>query len=435
MTRSLLVVGAASLMLVIASAALGARGFSDPGDDANAAPDVTSVEVSEDPAGTVGIELVVANYATLPANSWFNLWFDLDANQETGDDAGDEALVRYLSSGTTELYTWNGSQYVAGSNAGIGAAFTGGTLIVSIPRTSIKAVGSFGLLAVASRGQPVADEELVASDFVPDSGRSAFAGTGTQTFPDAVGDQDAAPDLTAVRVRDAKSGWITFSIRTPNYAVLPEASAIVVSIDADSNPRTGESGTELQLSLAAGEITLERWDGGQFVPDDLPTRARHRNAGNVVEIDLHVSELGNSSRFRFSLLSADVNTAIQSVVAVDIAPDDFTFWRYALANKPALKLNPTRLFAAPMRPRAGKPFAVNLAVTRSDTGRAITSGTVTCRVVAADRAVAATGRVVGGAGRCAFVVPRSAKGKMLRGTITVRAGGKSAATDFAYVVL
>jgi len=435
LTRSLLFLGAASLTLVIASAALGARGFSDPGDDTNAAPDVTSVVVAEDPAGTVAIEVVVANYAALPGSSWFNLWFDVDANQETGDDAGDEALVRYLSSGTTEVFTWNGSQYVAGSNAGIGAAFSGGTLTVSIPRTSIKAVGSFGLLTVASRGQPVGDEELVASDFVPDAGRSAFTGPGTQAFPDPVGDHDAAPDLTAVRVSDARSGWITFAIRTPNYAVLPEASAIVVSIDADNNPRTGESGAELQLSLAAGEIILERWDGGQFVPDDLPTRARHRNEGNVVEIDLHVSELGNSSRFRFSLLSVGVNTAIQSVVAVDIAPDDLTFWRYALANKPALKLNATRLFAAPTRPRAGKPFAVNLAVTRSDTGRAITSGTVSCRVKAVGKPVAAKGRVVGGAGRCAFVVPRSAKGKVLRGTITVRVGGKSAATDFTYVVL
>ena len=112
MTRPLLVVGAASLTLVIASAALGARGFSDPGDDTNTAPDLTSVEIAEAPAGTIAIKVVVANYAALPANSWFNLWFDVDANAETGDDAGDEALVRYLSSGTTELYTWNGSQYV-----------------------------------------------------------------------------------------------------------------------------------------------------------------------------------------------------------------------------------------------------------------------------------------------------------------------------------
>ena len=63
-----------------------------------------------------------------------------------------------------------------------------------------------------------------------------------------------------------------------------------------------------------------------------------------MSIDLHVSELGNAGRFRFSLLSADVNVAIQGVVAVDVAPDDFSFWRYSLANRPALRLNGERLF-------------------------------------------------------------------------------------------
>lgn len=433
-TRSFLVVGAAFATLLIASTAFGARGFSDPGGDTNTAPDLTSLEIAEASAGTIAIRVVVANYQALPANSWFNLWFDVDANGSTGDDAGDEALVRYQSAGAMELYTWNGAQYVAGSTAGAVAAFTAGTLTVSIPRASIHAIGAFGVLAVGSRGQPVADEELVASDFVPNAGRARFAGPDPATFPDAIGDHDAAPDLTAVRVSDARNGWITFSMTTPNYAVLPEESAIVISIDADNNPRTGESGTELQLSLAAGQVALERWDGEQFVPDDLPTRARHRNTGNVVALDLHVSELGNSSRFRFSLLSADVNTAIQSVVAVDVAPDDLTFWRYSLANRPALRLSAKRFVTTPGRPLAGKPFAIDLPVTRSDTGRAITSGAVSCRVLAAEKRVAAKGRVVHGAGRCAFVVPASARGKVLRGTVTVRSGGKSVAADFSYVV-
>ena len=398
------------------------------------APDITSLEIAEAPAGTIAIKVVVANYPALPVNSWFNLWFDVDANASTGDDAGDEALVRYQSSGEMELYTWNGAQYVAGSTAGAVAAFTAGTLTVSIPRASINAIGAFGVLAVGSRGQPVADEELVASDFVPNSGRARFSGPDTAMFPDATGDHDAAPDLTAVRVSDTRTGWITFSMTTPNYAVLPEQSAIVISIDADDNPRTGDSGTELQLSLAAGEVALQRWDGEQFAPDDLPTRARHRNAANVVALDLHVSELGKSSRFRFSVLSADVNAAIQSVVAVDVAPDDLTFWRYSLANRPALKLSAKGFVTTLGRPRAGKPFAIDLPVTRSDTGRAITSGTVSCRVLAAEKRVAAKGRVVRGAGRCAFVVPASARGKVLRGTVTVRSGGESVAADFSYVV-
>ena len=176
MTRPLLVVGAVCATFLIAGAALGARGFSDPGGDTNTAPDLTSLEVAEAPAGTIAIKVVVANYTALPANSWFNLWFDVDANSSTGDDAGDEALVRYQSTGAMELYTWNGSQYVAGSTAGAVAAFTAGALTVSIPRASINAVGAFAMLAVGSRGQPVADEELVASDFVPNAGRARFAG-------------------------------------------------------------------------------------------------------------------------------------------------------------------------------------------------------------------------------------------------------------------
>jgi hypothetical protein len=434
LTRPLFVAGVGVALFLVASAALGARGFSDPGGDTNAAPDFTSVEVAESQPGTLAITLAVANYAALPANSWVNLWFDVDASSSTGDDAGDEALVRYLSSGSIEVFTWNGTQYTPGSNVGVTASVASGTLTVTIPRTTIHSDGAFGMLVVGSHGQPVGDEELIASDFVPNAGRAAFSGPAAATFPDAAGDHDAAPDLTAVRVSDATNGWITFSITTPNYAVLPEESAIVISIDADSNPRTGEAGTDLQLALAAGEMQLERWDGRRFVPDDLPTRARHRNSGNVVAIDLHVSELDNSPRFRFSLLSADVNTAIQGVVALDVAPDDLTFWRYTLANKPALTLSATRVFTTPARPRAGRAFAVNLAVTRSDTRRPIRSGSVTCRVLVAGKSVRATGRVVGGGGRCSFVVPADAAGKPLRGTITVRTDGKSVAANFAYVV-
>lgn len=432
LTRPLLAVGVAAAILAITGAALAARGFSDPAGDINEAPDVTALEVSETTAGLLTITLTVGNFQTLPANSWVNLWFDVDSNAETGD-AGDEALVRYLSDGGTELFVWNGARLVEASNAGIGASFSAGTLTLSVPRSAIGAATVFGLLAVSSRGQPVGDEQLIASDFAPNVDRLVYTGPAPTVLPDLAGDQDAAPDVTAVRVSDAKSGWITFTITTPNYAVLPEESAIVVSVDADANQRTGASGAELQLSLAAGQIALERWNGRQWAPDELPTRARARNAGSLVAIDLHVSELGNASRFRFSLLSADVNTAIQAVVAVDIAPDDFSSWGYTLANRPALVLVASNPVAQPRRPKAGKAVTVSLAVTRSDTGRPIASGTVGCRVRTSGATVPAAGRVARGSAQCAFVVPRTAKGKVLRGTISVRTGGKNVARDFAFV--
>ena len=433
MTRPLLAAGAAAAMLVIATAAAGARGFSDAGGDTNAAPDLTSLDIS-DSAGTLSIRVGVGNYPALPENSWLNVWFDADANSDTGDDAGDEALVRYRSDGATEVFAWTGSQYAAAPTIGVSATYAGGALTISVPRTTIHAAGPLGVLVVGSRAQPVGDTELIASDFMPEVGRAQFAGPTPAAFTDPAGDHDAAPDISAVRVSDAKNGWITFAITTPNYEVLPEQSAIVISIDADDNPRTGESGADVQLSLAAGEIAMERWNGDDWAPDELPTRARHRNASNVVSIDLHASELANRSRFRFSLLSADFSSAIQGVVAVDVAPDDFSFWRYALVNRPALRLTATRFVTRPDQPRAGKPFVVQVAVNRSDTQRPIASGSVGCRVSVGGKAVAARGSVAGGSARCTLVVPRGTKGKPLRGTMVVRSGGASVSARFSYVV-
>ena len=425
--------GVAVAVLGLAGMAVAARGYSDAAGDSNAAPDITSVVVAESTPGVLAIKLSVGNYTSLPTSSWVNLWFDLDSDQETGD-AGDEALVRYHADGRVELYAWNGSQLVAGSTDDVTASFSSGVLTLSLPRATIAAEASFGMLVVSSRSQPLGEDEIVASDYAPNAGRSAYAGPTLTSFPDPTGDHDAAPDVTSVRVTDAKSGWITFAITTPNYATLPSESAIVLTVDADSNPETGDGGAELTITLIGGEVLLERWNGRRWARDTPPMEVRARNSRNVVSLDLHVRELGNARRFGFSVLGVDLNTAVEGVVAVDFAPSDLSYWGYVLANRPALILVAKQPVGTPGRPKAGRSFAVSLPVTRSDTGRPISSGTVGCRVRVAGVAVRATGRVVEGSARCAFVVPRAAKGKQLRGTISVRTGGTLVSRDFAFSV-
>jgi hypothetical protein len=434
--KPLLVGGLVAATLVAVSAALGARGFSDPAGDVNAAPDITSVEVSQAAPGVLGLRVSVGNYQTLPPESWVNVWFDIDSNPSTGD-AGDEAVVRYLSSGTVELYTWNGTELVQAATDGITGVFSAGVLTMSVPRSSVKVADAFGILAVSSRGQDLGSEELIASDYAPDVGRSAYAGIATTTYPDPANDHDAAPDVTSVRVSDAKNGWIRFAITTPNYTTLPVESAIVLTIDADDNPRTGDGGAEARLNTLGGEISLERWNSRArtWVADDPPTRARLTNSRHVVTIDLHDSELASTGRFGFALLTADVNSAIQAVLAVDFSPDNGSYFHYALANKPALTLVPTRLFVTPTHPHAGKQFAVNLGVRRSDTNRPVTAGSVSCHVRVGKKSVHATGTIVHGGGRCSLRVPAATGGSVLHGTITVRSGGKTVVKSFSYVVL
>lgn len=209
---------------------------------------------------------------------------------------------------------------------------------------------------------------------------------------------------------------------TPNYATLPGEAVVILSLDLDNKASTGDNGAEGLITVIGGEVQLERWDARAkvWVGDSLPTRLRVRNAGNVVTVDLHRSELVDAARFGFSVTAADLDLGSESILGADFAPEDGAFWRYTLANKPALRLLATRALGVPGRPRAGKPFTISLPVARSDTKRGITSGTVTCAVTIDGAKVRAMGLVRAGRGECSLVVPAGA-GAI--GALTVRSVG------------
>ncbi len=78
-------------------------------------------------------------------------------------------------------------------------------------------------------------------------------------FGDAPNDHDAAPDIASIRVSDAKSGWVSFAITTPNYTTLPSETIVSVSIDADNRRSTGDGGAEVRITSLDGEFDLEHW--------------------------------------------------------------------------------------------------------------------------------------------------------------------------------
>jgi len=420
-------------LLVFVAAALADASFSDAQGDNNAAPDATSVTVSESADGTISIALTVANYQALPPNSWINIWFDLDSNERTGD-AGDEALVRYRSNGAIDFYHWDGSVLVSRPAAGMTGRFEAGAFTVTLPKSALGSPATFGVLAVTSREQQFGEDELIASDYAPNQGRSAYVSPAQLVFPDPQGDQDAAPDITGVEVSDTKDGWIGFAISTPNYATLPGDTVLLLGIDRDGRRSTGDAGAEVLVTNVGGEVILERWSAREndWIEDDPPTRVRARNAGGVVTVDVHRSELDDIARFGFSLISADINTLAESVLALDFMPDDQSYFRYTLANRPPLRLIGGQAFGTPSSPRAGRPFTVKLPVRRSDTARAISSGTVTCKVTAGGKRVPAVGKVRAGEGQCSLVVPETAA--LVRGSLTVRSGGKSVSARFSFRV-
>jgi hypothetical protein len=430
---SFLATVALALAGTFAGLSLAASSYSDVAGDNNEAPDVTSEDVSEPSAGRLAVSVKVANYVALPAGSWINLWFDLDSNGATGD-GGDEALARYLSDGTLEFFRWNGTSLAREDVSGMTASYADGVLTFEGAASVLAPSGGFGILAVASREQQVEGDTHIAADFAPDSGRSAYAGPAPAAFADPEGDHPVAPDLTSVRVADARNGMISFTISTPNLVTIRDDMIVLLFVDADAKASTGLTGADFVLLYEAGEVQLGRWNRveQQFLPDEPPSRVQARNAAGVLTLLVHRGELGDPTRFRFSIGAGHVG-ADGDFDALDIAPETL-YWQYALANRPALRLLTGRAVASPARPVAGKALVVSVPVTRSDTGRRLSSASVSCAVRVAGNTVAASGRLVAGTARCSFRVPASASGKRLTGTIVVRSAGKTVSTRFGYTV-
>ena len=88
--------------------------------------------------------------------------------------------------------------------------------------------------------------------------------------------------------------------------------------------------------------------------------------------------------------------------------------------------------AAPAQVVAGRPLTVSAKVTRSDTGRPLTQGRLSCKPTAGGKAVAHTQAFRAGVARCSFTVPDPAAS--IRVAFTVISGGQTTSKTFTFAV-
>ena len=87
----------------------------------------------------------------------------------------------------------------------------------------------------------------------------------------------------------------------------------------------------------------------------------------------------------------------------------------------------TRFTATPVA-RAGRPF---IATARIADDEPLERSHVRCAAKAGRRALAARKSVRGTTAACRWIVPRASRGLVLRGSVTVRAGGDTARRAFS----
>jgi hypothetical protein len=86
--------------------------FQDSTGEDPAAPDISTIVVSNDDAGTITFRVTIANRPTLTRDVAFFMFVDSDANQATGDpeSLGADHIIQLLL-GEVLLFRWDGSDY------------------------------------------------------------------------------------------------------------------------------------------------------------------------------------------------------------------------------------------------------------------------------------------------------------------------------------
>jgi hypothetical protein len=261
-------------------------------------------------------------------------------------------------------------------------------------------------------------------------------------FEDARGDQRnmedlVAPDITSVQVSNTPTGVITFQVTIANHATLPPRSRIAILFDLDRRQATGFTGFEYAFSheiddAGQAHLKFERWDEANLEFDLLPTTGLVSEFSNgVYTFRIPRAQLQNTILFEFGMYAAALNLAAPTKSAVDDAPNT-ELWSYELVGLPAPRLSTQRLLVRPAQPVAGRSFTVQALVRRSDSGETVTSGSVSCTARVGTARLRARGGFGGDRAVCVVSVPRTAKGKTLRGTLTVRAVGASLSRPFSY---
>ena len=99
-------------------------------------------------------------------------------------------------------------------------------------------------------------------------GGSSRAAANSQTFPDSIGEDASAPDITSVVVSNDDAGNITFTINISNRPALTPDMFLIVFLDTDQNASTGDPdalGADYVIQLVPGAVDLFQWNGSDYV--------------------------------------------------------------------------------------------------------------------------------------------------------------------------
>jgi len=258
----------------------------------------------------------------------------------------------------------------------------------------------------------------------------------SQTFPDSDTAAESATnvDLTSIVVSNDDVGDLTLRANVGNQPTLTSQMAVTVYIDADRSAATGVNlrgaGIDYGISLTANDkVTFFQPSGGKLVATTPPPSLSAHYDGSAATFQVNARDIGNTKSFAFAASSVAGHT---NGADLDYAPEGASPGTFVYDVKIAVTLHSGRLTLTPSPARAGKRLTVSLPVTESDTNGPITTGKVQCAASLGNKQLAIrSGGVANGVASCRVLLPRAAKGKIVKGRITVVVEGVKLTKHFS----
>ena len=265
----------------------------------------------------------------------------------------------------------------------------------------------------------------------------------SQTFPDSLGEDPAGPDITSIAVSNDDAGLITLKINISNRPALTNDMLFLVFLDTDQNASTGDSmsfGADYAMQLDSGGVGLFKWNGSDYVAPPSQSTLVYAYDSTGATIRINASELGSTKGFNFSVIAlSGITTAANgdpdfTKAHADLAPDA-GHGMYAYKVLKTLKLTVASFVTTPSSPHAGGMFSESLAANENDTGGPAARGTVTCKATVGGKPLAvATKTFANGVATCSWKIPKTAKGKAFKGTVSLTDAGAIASRSYAGAV-
>lgn len=241
----------------------------------------------------------------------------------------------------------------------------------------------------------------------------------SQVFADSAGDAPGgAPDITQVSVSHKLAGEITFAIAFANRGMIAGQDLVIVSLDSDQNPTTGDYGEDYFVGVSGVMPSVALLYRGESLVAMLPVNW----ANSTMTVVLNKSQIGSTKGLDFMLVSHTGGD--MSLQNTEFVPH-YGMSSYSLA----VEIAQVQLPKVVTTVKAGKLFSVGGATIKLTTDEVFTPESLTAKATVAGKALKPV------AGGLAWKVPKAAKGKKLVVKLTASYQGMQSTQTFTMRVI